>query len=265
MSVFQLACLLAAGLFCIVLPFLSFLVVKRKLPSRWRIFWIGALTFFIFQILLRLPWQIPLAAWMREHAAEGWMLVWFTLLSGLTAGLFEETGRYLAYRFFVKKPTVGDGVALGMGHGGIESALLVGVSIISASIVTYLATHQQIAIPPDQMAALAAQTNLNGPWYLNFAGAYERVMALIAHVTMSLLVYVAYTRKRFSYFLIAVVVHMAIDAGVVLFAKFTGSTLLAEVLLTAVAVAGWLWMSRLIAKERVQMDIIRTDRSLHVH
>lgn len=244
--------LLVAGFGALLLPFIAFIVVKRQLPSSWRIFFVGMLTFFISQLVLRLPWQLPLAKWGAVHANTGWAFVALAVFSALTAGLFEETGRYLAYKFFAKRPSVNDGIALGLGHGGFESALLVGVSVIANAILAYVIANNLGAVPPEMSNAMTPliQQASSSPWYLNLAGLYERIMAITAHVAMSLLVYLAFVRKSVKFFLYAVGVHMLLDAGGVLTGKY-GGVLAVEGLMTLVGILSFAWIVRVVKAERV--------------
>lgn len=41
----------------------------------------------------------------------------------LTAGIFEESARYIAYKYIVKDHSFGNGLTLGSGHGGIDTGL----------------------------------------------------------------------------------------------------------------------------------------------
>jgi uncharacterized membrane protein YhfC len=52
-------------------------------------------------------------------------------LPSLTAGVFEETARYIAYRFLLKEHNMENGLIYGVGHGGIESIMLVGVNVVT--------------------------------------------------------------------------------------------------------------------------------------
>src|SRR4051794_20280934 len=94
----------------------------------------GAPVFFVSQVVLRFPWQIPLAHSMYRHPR--W-LIQFLLLSSLTAGLFEETGRWLGYRFLLWEATRRTGTMFGLGHGGLESILLAGFPLASL-VVTWI-------------------------------------------------------------------------------------------------------------------------------
>ena len=60
--------------------------------------------------------------------------IWlYALYGGLMAGLFEETGRYLAFSFALKKYRAKNVNALmyGAGHGGFEAIVIVGLTMIN--------------------------------------------------------------------------------------------------------------------------------------
>ena len=60
--------------------------------------------------------------------------VWYyALYGGLAAGIFEETGRFLAMKFLLKDEPQGarTAVAYVIGHGGIEMLIIFGVSMVS--------------------------------------------------------------------------------------------------------------------------------------
>ena len=60
----------------------------------------------------------------------------YGLFMGGTAAIAEEFGRYIAVRFLLKKNRrYADGIAYGLGHGGIEAMLLIGVNNIANLIV----------------------------------------------------------------------------------------------------------------------------------
>ena len=53
----------------------------------------------------------------------------YALYGGLAAGLFEETGRLLAFRFILKPHTARiTALSYGIGHGGIEAFWVMGLS-----------------------------------------------------------------------------------------------------------------------------------------
>src|SRR5436853_1735998 len=113
----------------IVLPLVLAALAHRRLGVSWRYFGYGALIFFLFQMITRVPIvavaQAALAAQLR--ASQTLQLGFGTILA-LTAGLFEEVGRYVGYRWLMRREekTWSKAVMYGLGHGGLESMLLVG-------------------------------------------------------------------------------------------------------------------------------------------
>jgi uncharacterized membrane protein YhfC len=55
----------------------------------------------------------------------------YYLFFGATAGLFEEGGRWIVMSLFMKnRRRFNDGIAFGIGHGGIEAIIVAGVSAL---------------------------------------------------------------------------------------------------------------------------------------
>jgi uncharacterized membrane protein YhfC len=113
-----------AGTICLVGPILLAVWWRRRTGAPFAAFRAGALVFFVAQVVLRFPWQIPLARRIQSHPE---LMLRFLIFSALTAGIFEETGRWLGYRYLVRERTPLTGVMMGLGHGGLESMLLVGI------------------------------------------------------------------------------------------------------------------------------------------
>ena len=93
---------------------------------------IGAGTFVVFALVLEsIVHQIVLKG--PSGAVIQGKTLYYALYGGLMAGLFEETGRFLAMKFLLKKePTeTKPGVSYGLGHGGVEMAIIFGLSMIS--------------------------------------------------------------------------------------------------------------------------------------
>ena len=61
------------------------------------------------------------------------------LIGGLSAGIFEESARYLGARFILKnKRTYKDAISFGLGHGLCEVILLNGVANMNNTIYSIL-------------------------------------------------------------------------------------------------------------------------------
>src|SRR5215475_9943887 len=83
--------MVAAALVCVGGPFLAAQLWRNRTGASWSAFGWGMAVFAVFQVVLRLPWQVPLARWGHTH--HEWRLP-ILAFSALTAGLFEEVGRW---------------------------------------------------------------------------------------------------------------------------------------------------------------------------
>lgn len=211
------AATIGAIAFVVLFPLVLGFALNRRLRVGWRYFWFGALIFLIFQMLTRVPAVEIIQAVITPQLQASKALLWgWLLILSLTAGLFEEIGRYLGYRWFMGKEekTWRKAVMYGTGHGGLESMLLVGglglLTLINVLIIPTLnpsalpaATQKQIA---DQFTAIAAQ-----PAWLPLLGAYERVCAIAFHIAMSVVVLQVFRRGQIRWLWIAVLAHFTFD------------------------------------------------------
>ncbi|ADU51623.1 protein of unknown function UCP033101 [Thermaerobacter marianensis DSM 12885] len=242
---------LAAGVGAILLPVAVFLFGYRRWGWRGRVALTGATTFLVFQGILRLPWLPAFNAW----ATARWGVAAAALLASLTAALWEETGRYVTYRVAVRRPRAADAVALGIGHGGFESAALVGLSLVATAVALLVlplvegtgspsaegARAASLILPPEAAAGLrqAREAVLAGGLAAPALAFLERVAALSLHVGLSVLVAVAWVRRRSVLWLAAVGVHFAVNAVAVTLAQ-AGHAVLAEAVVLVLS-AAFLW------------------------
>ncbi|GMU61566.1 MAG: hypothetical protein AMXMBFR34_33290 [Myxococcaceae bacterium] len=202
------AALSMSATIALVGPLVLATVLWRALKARWLAWLIGAGTFVVFQGVLRLPWQIALGLALKEKVAADPVVAWTWLaVSALSAGLFEETGRYVAYRFFWKDRTAVGGVMLGAGHGGIESIVLVGLNLaVSAVLYVLLSRGMTLGLPEAQLVLVKGQFAKLTP-ALALAGGAERLSSMAVHCGLSLLVLQTFTRGSKRWLWAAVAFH----------------------------------------------------------
>lgn len=115
--------------FMLLYPLALALIARTRLGVSWRYFGFGALIFLLFQILTRIPLTTVVGAVFGKQIKASPVLLWSWLaVLVVTAGLFEEVGRYIGYRWLMRREdkTWNKAVMYGLGHGGLESMLLVG-------------------------------------------------------------------------------------------------------------------------------------------
>lgn len=130
-------------------------------------------------------------------------VVTYCLYGCLAAGLFEETARLIGLRYLCKKDASPvTGFSYGVGHGGIEAILLVGVSVANNLVVMIMvnggsldallegATDEQTSTAMAQLEQLAAQ-----PSSVFLAAGIERIIAICLHLALSVLIWMVVTKK----------------------------------------------------------------------
>lgn len=224
--------------FDIVFPLIVGYFIHRRFGVRWRIFLYGALVFLLSQLLTRIPLVQLIQTWLAPtlQASQTLLYTWFAVLA-VSAGLFEEIGRYLGYRFLLKNDRTWDaGLMYGAGHGGLESMLFVGGLAIAGlvSVITLANTDfTRLNLPAEQLAQIeqARRQIAALDWWTPLLGAYERFITIFFHIALSILVLQTFLRQSFVWLLAAIAYHALVDFGAVVMAQLV-STVWVEVALT---------------------------------
>lgn len=213
----------------LILPLIVLLVYalrnrKQGIVSAWII---GALGFFIPQMLIRLPILTLLSPQLAKFAVFSPLLYAVTL--AVTAGLFELAGRILAARVMGNRLTPKRALAAGLGHGGIEAMVIIGISYINNLVYivmiqagTFDALLAQSAASPEVVAQLEqVRTTLvsTSPAMFLLAG-YERLLTMVCQAAMSVMVcYGMASGKPGKYILLCLGLHTLLDstAGISLY------------------------------------------------
>jgi uncharacterized membrane protein YhfC len=136
------------------------------------------------------------------------------------AGIFEETARFLSFNITKKKYNgIGTGLAYGVGHGGIEAILLIGLPMINTIIFS-------IMINTGNMKGIAAQLQgdaseqINAQMtaivttspYLFLAGGIERIFSIGVQLSLSIIIfYSVYGKNKLWLYPFAIILHAIID------------------------------------------------------
>ena len=180
--------------------------MKRK-KILW--FFLGAICFVVSQPLLRLPLL------QRLQQSTGFTLAYtlnpilIGILIALSAGVFEEGFRFL-FKAFLLKPSeceFNQPIIFGLGHGVAEACII---------LIPVIAT-----IPFSQLTLAVI----------------ERMLAIILHITLTVMVWNGFQgKRRMIYLLSAIIVHGLVNAMIPVFSSFSNSILLIEVGLLVVDV-----------------------------
>ena len=226
----------------IALPVVLLIVVHKKTKARMAMAVIGAATFFLFAMVLeQILHAVVLGVGGERITGNIWI---YGLYGGLAAGLFEEVGRFVAMRFAMKKQlSLPNALMYGVGHGGIEAILIVGLASVSnlvTSIMINAGTLEASLGALDQATKEATLTQLSALWttpsYQFFLSGIERIVAVTLHIALSVLVFQAVKLGKKRYWFLAFAIHVGVDFATVIAANYLNLVLVAVML--AVLVAG---------------------------
>ena len=230
----------------IAIPVCLSIYLVRKHHAKLSTILIGAGTFILFALVLEsIMHQLVLKGPHGTSILDNTLR--YAIYGGLAAGVFEETGRFLSMKFLMKKEPSKPlpGVAYGIGHGGVEMLIIFGITMINNLVISALINSGQTdvlftKVPDDAVAQLQSQLDqlqTIGAGTL-IIGLWERFSALVLHLGLSLMVWVAVRKggKWLWLFPAAIALHAIVDAGAVLLNKSAGMVPL-ELIVTAEAIA----------------------------
>ncbi len=219
-----IAAMAVGGLLALIIPIGAAVIFKLKNRETWlpSVF-IGAGTFFVFAMIL----EQLLHAVMLPIVQGSKVL--YCVYGAFAAGVFEETGRFIAYKTLMRKHySTKNAVYTGIGHGGCEAILLLGMTMLSnisvAASVNTLGIDEFVKISSAGNPELAetVRSQVEAISAIDFAvmgqSIYERVLAMVFHVCMSVIVYKAASQRgKVWLYPCAVVLHALLDVPAVLY------------------------------------------------
>lgn len=219
-----IAALAVGGALGILVPIAAIVVFKLKNREvRLRTAFIGMGTFFVFALVLEQLLHLAVSS------AIGTGGIGFGIYAALAAGVFEETGRLVAYKTLMKREgTLKNAVFMGIGHGGFEAAATMGFSMITYLVIALTANGyggaeaflEATKNNGSELTRENMKTTLETLGQVGFANVfmslYERIVAMTFHVCMSVWVYKAVTHKMPLY-PAAIAAHALLDVPAVLY------------------------------------------------
>ena len=222
--------LVLGAILMIAVPLMIAIIWTKKKKERFTTVLVGAATFLLFAAILEKPLQALLIAPTQMGLADTGIsqflnarpILW-ALIVGLFPGVFEETGRLVAYKTVLKKRKNREtSISHGIGHGCFEVIFIMGVTY-----VTYIAyaimintgtfgtvVDQVMSQDPDQAEALKAVASgiASFPFVNLVLGIVERIFAVLFHIGASIIVFYACKDKsRFWLYPLAILLHTAMD------------------------------------------------------
>ena len=229
------------GILMLAIPIGLGIYLTCRFRLSWRLWWIGAITFVLSQVG-HIPFNFGID-YLFKHGIlplppVSWRLPVNSIILGLSAGIWEESFRYIAYRWWAKEArSWRKALLLGAGHGGIEAILLGSLVILSYfQMLALQGVDPAKVASAEQAQILEAVTSQywSIPWYASLLGAVERIFAIVTHLALSVLVWQVFRRLQSRWLWLAIGWHALLNAGAV-YAAHTWGAFQAEGILACAA------------------------------
>ena len=208
--------ILSIGL-SILIPIILAIILRRRFRVSWLLFGVGSFTFIGSQVVhLPLNSLLTKIGVLPSSTDTAWLIAQTAIVLGLTAGICEELARFVGYTILKKARRAEDGLMLGLGHGGIEAMILIGI-LSAGSFAQLFALRsvdlQTLNLAQDQLLQVQkALDTFNQPAVVGLLPLVERLIAMTLHVTLSMMVLYAFQQNKRIWVLWAILYHAIVDA-----------------------------------------------------
>lgn len=255
-----MVCFIVNIIVCFGIPggYLIYLIAAKRRGLK--PFFVGALVFLISQVFMRIPliqYILPKIDWYSIMIVFHPMI--YCIFLGITAGLFEEVGRFLGFKLALKdKRTWFDGLSFGIGHGGMEAMIISGVSniqnlviLISLNAGSY--DSRKFGIAEEKIRGLfETTTSMNV-----LLGGIERVFAILIHVGLTLLILYGINQRKNIYLYLAILIHGTIDTAAAILATLGCNLFMVELFCGICAVILLIFSIKI--RNKFKGDVIKNE------
>ncbi|MGI6020310.1 MAG: YhfC family intramembrane metalloprotease [Lachnospiraceae bacterium] len=201
--------------FSVLFPLLLLVIWKLKTGEKLWCFISGAICFVVFAMILEnILHRFCLTGDNAVANAITSSPVLFTLYACFAAGIFEETGRFFGFKVLLKKHRNKEcSVAYGIGHGGIEVIILLGITYFM-----YLLAQLGVSFGDETVNAQIIAAAESIPVSSACIAVFERISAMMIHIGLSMVMFTAVNKRRsFGMYPLAILLHALADAPAALF------------------------------------------------
>lgn len=243
-----LAHFIIVGLLSVVIPVGAVIFYKlRCKEAPLSAAFTGAGVFLVFVVILESLLHSAVLPLVSGNAAA-------TIIYGtLAAGIFEETGRFIAFKTILRRKTAPQtAIMYGLGHGGFEWLFICGTAALSALVIAAMCgsmgaeAFAEMSSQGSEEIKAAVLAQIEGYTQCTLATTaatlIERVIAMTLHISLSVLVFEsARTKGRLWLYPAAVLMHAAMDTPAGLYQQAVIPLWACEALMAAVAAITAVW------------------------
>ena len=230
----------------IAIPVMTFIILRKKLNGKTKSFFVGCGVFLVFALILEQVFKLPF--YLNEACLNFFNknLLISSLFGALLAGLFEEFGRFTAFKTILKKELNDDfqSFMYGAGHAGMEIIAILFVSMVSNLYYSILINSGNINTLLSNSGGATAHAILliksqliNTKFYVFYLSIFERLFAFISHISFSVIVWFACKNKKDWFYLpIAIFLHAGLDFVSVILSSMSYPVWLIELFILLISV-----------------------------
>ena len=271
-STSSLLLMLLTAILGIALPLIAAIIWCKKKHEPFTTVLIGAATFLLFAIVIEKPLQAlviqldsPVSQFVNARP-----ILW-GIIVGLFPGVFEETGRFVAFKTVLRKRTQREtGLTHGIGHGGFEAMFILGITYIEYFVFALMLNQgtffEQMIEPvkdtltPDVMKQITDIVDQITSFSAGMLGLalIDRLIAVLYHIGASILVFYAVKDKKWWLYVLAIIIHTVIDGfvGLQLAGVFKLSDIANELVFAVAALATFLGAFFLLYKKDKPKEVV---------
>ena len=210
----------------------------------------------------------PISAFINDNA------VVYAIYISVIAAVFEEAGRYVAFKFFLTKHTPENETAIfyGLGHGGIECMIALGVTQLQyyayAQLINQKKIDTVINTLPDKQSKAAMTELVNNIKNLTLSESLwaggQRFFIMFMQVALSVLVFKAVKEAKNNYYIaMAIVLHTIGNMPAALYQRDMCPRLAAEIFSIVYSIAVCLFAYK-IYKELPKKEIPTKENNFDI-
>lgn len=255
----SILCMIITAVLLLAVPVVYCLLWKKKAKISPAVIITGALGFMISaRVLEMIPHFFCILTDNPVSRFINGNTIAYMIYGAMMAGIFEECGRYVIFRFILKKHKEPEtSITYGIGHGGFEVLIISLVTVMNYLLMAFMINSMGFEAALTNMGITdatreAALAGISPVFSFGIDSVIvmvlERVLVMLIHISLSVIVFYGVSNKQIRYLFIAIFAHAILDAPAALAQKGACSMIISEVWLLICMIVLVIYAKKLYAK-----------------